>query len=82
LAHLYLLRALNSVPAYLVSLYFTGDREMKGPETEGEWREVLKLVKGAVGLGDRHRLAQYTVDVFIDVGEIEQLAKRRTSPSR
>lgn len=37
LAHLYLLRVLNGVPAYLVFVNFLNDKEMKGPKSIDEW---------------------------------------------
>ena len=66
-AHLYFLRQVSQIPAYLVFLYFLGDKEMEGPETIGEWKSALKVGKGILGLGDRNKLSKYMVDVFIDV---------------
>jgi len=70
LAHLYLLRALNEVPAYLVFVYFVNDNDMNGPKSIDEWNGVLSLVTAyLVGIG-RHRLKQYIADIFIDICEI------------
>jgi hypothetical protein len=44
LAHLYLLRALNEVPAYLVFLYFVNDKDMNGPRSVDEWIGAVSLV--------------------------------------
>ena len=66
LAHLYLLHALNDVDAWLVFVYFVGDAEMDGPQTEREWRAAIKVLEGALGL-KRHKLLHRRVDVFIDV---------------
>lgn len=70
LAHLYLLRELNDVPAFLVFLYFVGDHEMKGPVTPGEWKSAIQVVKGVLGLRKVHKLSNFVFDVFIDVATI------------
>lgn len=67
LAHLYLLRVLNEVPAYLVFVYFVNDKEMNGPQSIDEWHGALSLLKSYLGIG-HHRLKQYIADIFIDVG--------------
>ena len=69
LAHLYLLRVLNEVPAYLVFVYFVNDKEMNGPKSIDEWNGALLLLTSYLGIG-RHRLKQYIADIFIDIGEI------------
>jgi len=69
LAHLYLLRALNKVPAYLVFVYFVNDKDMNGPQSIDEWNGGLSLLTSYLGIG-RHRLKQYIADIFIDIGEI------------
>lgn len=73
LAHLYLLRELNNVPAFLVFVYFVGDHEMDGPVTVGEWESAIQVVKGILGLRESHRLSKYVHDVFIDVARIEKI---------
>jgi len=69
LAHLYLLRELNHVPAYLVFVYFINDTEMKGPKTEDEWKGAIKLLNAYLGIG-RHKLQKSVIDVFIDVSSL------------
>jgi hypothetical protein len=71
LAHLYLLRELNRVPAYLVFMYFVGDREMGSPSTKEEWKSAAQVVRGVLGLRTSHKLSRHIVDVFIDVTEIK-----------
>ena len=66
LAHLYFLRELNRLPAFLVFVYFVGDKEMKGPESEEEWRGAIKLLHSYLGIG-RTKLTPFMADVFIDV---------------
>ncbi len=69
LAHLYLLRELNGLPAHLVFIYFTGDTDMRGPETRQEWRGAIELAHALLGLPRRHRMSAYVHEVFIDVRE-------------
>jgi len=70
LAHLYFLRVLNKLPAYLVLVYFVNDVEQKGPISVSEWEGALKLLHSDLGLG-RHKLQKYICDVFIDVNALE-----------
>lgn len=69
LAHLYFLRAVNEVPAWLVNCYFVGDDDMGGPATEDEWKAALRVVKRLLGIR-AHPLSRYAIDVFIPVTEI------------
>jgi hypothetical protein len=66
LAHLYLLRELNRLPAWLVLACFVGAEDVRGPATANEWRGALKLLDPYLGLG-RHRLSPFVVHVFPDV---------------
>ncbi len=70
LAHLYLLRRLNRLPAHLAFVYFLNAEDMNGPATEGEWRGAIKLLHAVLGLGEEHRLAEFVHEVFIDVGNL------------
>ena len=66
LAHLYLLRVLNEVPAYLVFVYFMNDKDMNGPRSIDEWSGAIALLHSFLGIG-RHKLSKYIADIFIDV---------------
>ena len=66
LAHLYLLRVLNDIPAYLVFVHFVNDTEMNGPQSRIEWQGAIKLLHSYLGIG-RHKLSRYIADVFVDV---------------
>jgi len=68
LAHLYFLRELNGIPAYLVFVYFVNDHTHI-PTTRDEWNGALQLMHSLLGTG-RHKLKRYTIDVFIDVGAL------------
>ncbi len=73
LAHLYFLRSLNRVPAYLVFVYLLNDADMQGPKTAEEWAGAIRLVHAHLGV-DEARLtkafAGAVIDVFIDVADI------------
>jgi hypothetical protein len=64
LAHLDFLRRVHGRPAWLVFVYFVGDAEMHGPESEAEWRAALKVMKHVMGLSEGHPLSRYVIDVF------------------
>lgn len=66
LAHLYLLRVLNRVPAHLVFIYFVGDKEMNGPMTKDEWEGAVKVIETYLGIG-RTKLSPFVHHVFLDV---------------
>ena len=72
LAHLYLLRELNGLPAYLVFLYFVNAADVAGPKTREEWEGAIKLLHNFLGI-NRHKLSAYVIDVYIDVGELESV---------
>lgn len=69
LAHLYFLRILNRIPAYLIFVYFIGDDTVAGPKTVDEWDSALTVMKRCLGLG-KHYLDKYIIDIFINVEQI------------
>lgn len=69
LAHLYLLRDLNKLPAHLLMLCFLNDAEMGGPTSEKEWVGALRLVDAALGVR-HHKLDDALVHVFVDVQKL------------
>ena len=71
LAHLYFLRAVNDIPAYLIFLYFVGDESVKGSKSSDEWKKAIAAIKEHLGIGN-HKLSPYIVDVFIDVKQFVQ----------
>ncbi len=68
LAHLYLLRELNNIPAYLVFVYFTNDYTHI-LTTRDEWKGALQLMHSLLGT-HKHKLSKYVIDVFIDVKDL------------
>jgi len=70
IAHLYLLRKKNDLPAYLICVYFLNDVEMKGPTSLAEWEGALRLLKSALGIR-RHKLQKFTAGVYVDVRALQ-----------
>jgi hypothetical protein len=68
LAHLYLLRKLNNIPAYLVFVYFTNEHTHI-PTTRDEWKGALQSMYAILGT-HKHKLSQHVIDVFIDVKDL------------
>lgn len=81
LAHLYLLRTLNFLPAWLVLVHFVGDEEMGGPSSREEWENTIAMTHEKLGLPIGHSLASYLIDVFIDVRSVEAACMQRSSGS-
>lgn len=68
IAHLYFLRRICRVNAYLVFIYFLNDYTHLSTSRE-EWNGVIKLQKQLMGL-KRHKLQRYVADVFIDANQL------------
>lgn len=66
IAHLYFLRVLNEVPAYLIFVNFLSDDIMGGPKTQEEWYGAIRLIQSYLGIG-RNKLARFIINVFSDV---------------
>lgn len=71
IAHLYYLRVLNNIDAYLINIYFLNDKTVEGPKTKEEWEAAIMVMKTYLGVG-RHKLSKYIIDVFIDVEEMNK----------
>lgn len=69
LAHLYLLRVLNNIPAYQVFLYFINDHTHI-PTSREEWNGALQLMHSFLGT-HKHKLSKYIIDVFIDIKKLK-----------
>jgi hypothetical protein len=73
LAHLYFLRNLNRIPAYLVFVYLLNDADMQGAKTAEEWAGAIRLMHAQLGLGDERLSKAFggaVIDVFVDVADI------------
>jgi hypothetical protein len=66
IAHLYFLRVVNKIPAYLINIYFMNDKEVNGPGSKKEWLAAIDVMKRYLGVG-HHKLSKYMIDLFIDV---------------
>ena len=74
LAHLYLLRELNGFDAYLLNIYFVGDKTRKMPASRADWVAAATLAKAHLRLSPSSRwLAAYAKDVFVDVAPMEHV---------
>ncbi len=67
LAHLYLLRELNGIDAYLVFVYFVSAKDVDGPETVDEWHGAIQVLEGAIGIPKRHKYSDFVIHAFVDV---------------
>jgi hypothetical protein len=70
LAHLYLLRQLNDLPAWLIFLYFVGDQQMGGPSTAAEWRPAIDAMHEHLGI-KHHPLEPFIIELFVDVATLQ-----------
>ncbi|MGB5106554.1 MAG: hypothetical protein WBP29_11775 [Candidatus Zixiibacteriota bacterium] len=68
LAHLYLLRVRNNIPAWLVFVYFLNAQDVKGPTTIQEWKNKIGLMHDQLGLG-KHPLEKFVVEVMVEAGK-------------
>ena len=69
LAHLYLLRVINNIPAYMVFIYFVNDHTHI-PTSREEFNGALQLMHSLLGT-HKHKLSKYVLDVFIDVEKLK-----------
>lgn len=69
-AHLYHLRVLNKLNAYLVFVYFTDAPDVPLAASVPEWKAAIRVVKAALGLNKPNRLTKYVADVFISAREL------------
>ena len=69
LAHLYLLRVVNNIPAYQVFVYFLNDHTHI-PTSREEWNGALQLMHSFLGT-HKHKLSKYVIDVFIDIEKLK-----------
>ena len=72
LAYLHWLRSHN-IPAFLVSVYFTNAPDVPNTvRSQDEWQGALTVIRTYLGLGRKHPLTPFVVDVFVDVDEIRR----------
>lgn len=69
LAHLWLLREANDLPAHLLFIYFVGDEEMRGSRTKEEWELAIAKMEASLGIKE-HLLQQAAHHIFVDVAQL------------
>jgi hypothetical protein len=69
IAHLYFMREIAGVEAFLVFIYFLND-ETHIPTTKEQWLGMLEVQERLMGLSS-HKLQRFVVQSFIDVKKIE-----------
>ena len=67
LAHLYFLRVLNDVPAYLLFVDFINATEVNGPATAEEWKTATMRAEKILGIKEQHQLSEFIHHIYIDV---------------
>lgn len=70
IAHLYFLRIVKKKKVFLINIYFTGDKSVKGPTTQKEWEAAIQVVNLYLGTSN-HKLKKYMADIFIDVKDLK-----------
>ena len=75
LAHLYYLRQLNGVDAYLLFLYFADAPDVPKPCSKQQWQGALRLIEKCLGLG-AHRFRPFTGTLIWSVPEFSQVNAR------
>ncbi len=71
LAHLYLLRELNGLSAYLVFIYFANAPDVPVPATREEWQGAIRLIHDLLGLHGKW-ISDYVKDVIVDTAKLVQ----------
>jgi hypothetical protein len=66
LAHLDFLRS-RGVSAYLVMVNFLNDPDVSGPATAEAWKAAYQVAFHVLGLGRKHPLSAFVVEIFPDV---------------
>jgi hypothetical protein len=69
LAHLYFLRVINNLPAYLVFINFVNDKEMEGPETAEEWQGAIEMLHSYLGIR-KNKFSEFIIDLSIDINAL------------
>ena len=82
LAHLYLLRTLNGIPAFLVNLYLLNADEMLQygntvPKTVARWEDAIAKQEGFLGIPAKHALSRYSIHAFVDTRDIAARSQSR-----
>ena len=76
LAHLYLLRELNKLDAFLVFVYFVDDRTVpnRDPVSRERWEAAISLATQHLGIPRSPWVSENVKDVFIDVSDMAHVS--------
>ncbi len=66
LAHLYFLRVLNHLPAWLVFVYFVNASDVAKPASKEDYEAAIKTMHDHLGIG-KHPLNKYVIEVMQEV---------------
>jgi len=69
ISHLYFLREICRVNAYLIFVYFCND-STHIPTNHDQWEGALKVQKNLMTL-NRHKLQKYVIEIFIDINDMK-----------
>jgi hypothetical protein len=72
IAHLYYLRLLNKIDAYLIFIYFVNDNTINGPKTIDEWKCEIKELHKKIGLKEDNILSKYILNIYINYNNIKK----------
>jgi hypothetical protein len=57
----------EGIPTWMVFLYFIGDLDQNGPNTDVEWKYKLNEMRTELGLPEYHILSDRIIDIFVPV---------------
>ena len=76
LAHLYLLRKLNGLDAFLVFVYFVNDRTVRNtdPVSQEGWEAAITLATKHLGIPHSRWVSENVKDIFIKVSDMDHVS--------
>jgi hypothetical protein len=80
LAHLYFMRQLNGLDAYLLFLYFADASDAPNPCSVEQWEGAIRLKEKCLGLGNRHPFRCYVGALLLSVPELLAGGRIQTIP--
>jgi len=71
IAHLYYLRVLNNLDAFLIFIYFLNDPTVNGPKSINEWENEIIELQNKIGFKNDNILSNYIIDIFVDYNQLD-----------
>jgi hypothetical protein len=68
LAHLYLLRELNKLPAWLVCIHFVNSPDVRESASVTDWKKAIRIMHSQLGIL-HHRLLPYVIYIYLDIND-------------